>query len=362
MSLGRLGEKRLILRLRRILGEPSARTLLGIGDDAAVIEAGGRPLVVTTDAFTEWVHFRFDYISPDQVGEKILAATVSDCAAMGAAPRWVTVALAAPAETPIERIEALYGGLKRGASKYGCDIVGGDTISSLSDLTISLTAIGEPFGPRLLTRAGAEVGDDLYVTGRLGGAMAGLLLLENAPEKTLRPEFRAAALRYLAPEARIGAARVLATRFPVTALIDVSDGLSVDVHHLARESGVGFRIEKKRIPAEPSALRVAEELGVARELILHHSGEEFELLFTMPSGEEDALLDALASEAGLEAARIGTVVEEGEGVLLVDEKGEGEPLLEEGYEHFRILYPEEDGGEPPEEPTGEEENGEETAH
>jgi thiamine-monophosphate kinase len=345
MSLGEIGERNLIRRLRELLGEPSARTLVGIGDDAAVIDAAGRLLVMTTDAYTEWIHFRFDYISPDQVGEKILAATVSDCAAMGCAPRWVTIALAAPAETPFEQIEALYHGLKRGAAKYGCDIVGGDTVSTLSDLTISLTAVGEPLGARVLTRQGAEVGDDVYVTGRLGGAMAGLLLFENDPKSTLRPELRPSVLRYLAPEARLDAARVLAARFPITSLIDLSDGLSVDLYHLARESKVGFQLERDRIPAEPSALRIAEELNVSNDLIVLHGGEEFELLFTAPPGEEEALIEALRTEVDLEVTRIGMVVEEEEGVQLVDERGEGEPLPEEGYEHFRALYPEPGGEE-----------------
>jgi thiamine-monophosphate kinase len=333
MSLDEIGERAIIRRIREIVGEPSERTLLGIGDDAAVIDAGGRLLVLTTDAFTEWVHFRFDLISPDQVGEKALAATVSDCAAMGCAPRWVTVALSAPSELSIERVEEIYHGLARGAKKYGCDLVGGDTVSSMSDMTLALTAVGEPFGGRVLARSGAEVGDDVYVTGALGGPMAGLFLLQNAPELTLREEFHDSVRRYLAPEARVEAARILATRFPVTSLIDVSDGLSVDIHHLARASGVGFLLERALIPAEPSALRIAEAFDESIDLLVLHGGEEFELLFTVSPGEED-LVEAVRAETGLSVTRIGTAVDREDGIVLLDECGEGEPLEEIGYEHF----------------------------
>jgi thiamine-monophosphate kinase len=318
MSLGDLGERGLIDRIRDLVGPPGPRTLIGIGDDAA-----------------EWVHFRFDFISPDQLGEKVVAATVSDCAAMGCAPLWVTVALAAPEEMTAERIEELYVGLRRGAGKYGCDLVGGDTIAAMSDLTLSLTAVGEPFGGRVLTRSGAEVGDDVFVTGRLGGATAGLLLLENAPELTIREEFRASVLRYLSPEARVAPARVLASRFPVSSLIDVSDGLSVDLHHLAREGRVGFRIERALVPAEASALRVAHQFEISSDAFVLHGGEEFELLFTAPPGEEEAIVETVREATGVLVTRIGSVVDEEEGVLLVDENGEEENLPERGFEHFR---------------------------
>lgn len=334
MSLEEIGERELIEELREIIGPPGEKTLLGIGDDAAVLEVGGTRLAVTTDSFSEWVHFRFDFISPDQVGEKALAATVSDCAAMGCAPRWVTVSIAAPPETQATQIRQIYHGLKRGSEKYECEIVGGDTIGTVSDLTLTLTALGEPMGGRILTRSGAETGDDLYVTGRLGGPMAGLLLLQKEPELSVEEEFRSSILRYLAPEARVDIARILAVRYPVTSLIDLSDGLSIDVHHLARESGVGFHLERAMIPVDESAFRIADRFDIPVGLFPLHGGEEFELLFTVSPGEEE-LAREIAGETGVEVTRIGTVVPADEGVLLFDEEEEGEPLPEQGYEHFR---------------------------
>ncbi|MFH1277945.1 MAG: thiamine-phosphate kinase [Candidatus Eisenbacteria bacterium] len=340
MSLRETGERGLIEELRRMFEKTGERTLLGIGDDAAVVDAGGRLLVITTDSFTEWHHFRWDFISPDQTGEKALNATVSDCAAMGCAPLWVTVSLAAPAETQTERIMEIFIGLKRGAERHRCDIVGGDTVASTSDLVLTLTAVGEPFGERVITRSGAGVGDDLFVTGRLGGPMAGLLLLRHEPSLSLEEEFRPSVMRFLAPEARVDAARILSRRFPVTSLIDVSDGLSVDLHHLARESGVGFHVEKANLPVESSIFAIAERLEVPPEVLALHGGEEFELLFTLPPGEEERVVRELREEAGLEVTRIGTAVPSEEGVLLVDENGEEEPLPEKGYEHFRERGPE----------------------
>jgi len=336
MSLKEIGERDLIAAIRQQFAEATGdRTLLGIGDDAAILDAGGRPLVVTTDAFAEWVHFRFDFISPDQVGAKCLAATVSDCAAMGCAPRWVTVALGAPGSTPAHRILEVYEGLRRESERYGCDLVGGDTISSVSDLSLTLTAIGEPFGERILTRSGAAVGDDLFVTGELGGPMAGLLLLESTPELTLRKELRPAVMRYVAPEARIDVARILATRFPVSSLIDLSDGLSVDLHHLARESSVGFHLERESVPILDAARLAAEVLEAPPEILPLHGGEEFELLFTLPPGEEEKVIDEVTGETGVKVTRIGTVASAEEGILLIEPDGEGSPLPEEGYEHFR---------------------------
>ncbi len=291
--------------------------------------------MITTDAFTEWFHFRIDQISPDQIGAKALTATVSDCAAMGCQPLWVTVALAVPADTSAERVEGIALGMKEAAERYGCDIVGGDTIQAMSDLSLSLTAVGAPFGERVLLRSGARVGDELWVTGSLGGARAGQLLLEKAPRLTLEKEFRESVLRFLQPEARISVARILATAYPVTSMIDLSDGLSVDAHHLARESGVGIRIEKKKIPTLSSAQKVVGALGIDPVELALNSGEEFELLFTLPPGEGKDLPARIQKEAALPVTRIGVVVPAEEGVALADKDGNRTPLVEAGYEHFR---------------------------
>lgn len=334
MSLDDIGERDLIDEIRRMFETAGPRTLIGIGDDAAVIDVGGRLLCITTDTFTEWVHFRWDFISPFQMGAKALNATVSDCAAMGCAPRWITISLAAPGGTQIGRVRGLYEGMKDAAGRHGCDIVGGDTVSTLSDLCLSLTAVGEPFGARVLTRTGAEIGDDVFVTGTLGGPTAGLLLLRHEPELTLQDEFRFSVMRFLEPEARVAAARVLAGRFPVTSMIDISDGFSVDLHHLAKESGVGFHIDRGNFPVDPSVFAVADELRIPADLMVLHGGEEFELLFTLAPGEDERVVRELRDEAGLEVTRVGTVVPEDEGVLLMDETGEGQPIVEHGYEHF----------------------------
>ena len=327
-------ERGLIASFRERFGETGERTILGIGDDAAVIRTGKDRLVITTDSFAEWVHFRVDHIAPDQLGEKMVAATVSDCAAMGCAPRWITVSLAMAAETPAHRIQQIYDGLKRGCEKYGCDLVGGDTIRAMSDLCVTLTAVGEPWGERILTRSGAMEGDDLYVTGRLGGPMAALLLLQHAPERSTEAMFRGAMFRYLKPEARVAEGRLLAEKLGASAAIDLSDGLSIDIHHLAGESALGFHVQREAVPILPSAIAVAETLEVPADLLALHGGEEFELLFTLDPGREEEVY-AVFDEAGLTPpTRIGMAVPQEEGLMLIDKKGEGEPLIEAGFEHF----------------------------
>lgn len=342
MTLEKIGEKELIQEIQKIIGKPGERTPLGIGDDAAIIEPSGKKMVITTDAFTEWVHFRMDHIAPDQLGAKVMAATVSDCAAMGCAPRWVTVAIAAPEETPVNRVMGIYHGLVRAARLYGCDLVGGDTIRSFSDLSLTLTAVGEPFGDRIITRSTARVGDDLYVSGQLGGAMAGFILLDRSPELSLEKKYSPSMMRYLAPEARVELSRLVTAHLPVTAMIDVSDGLSVELHHLRRESGVGFHINPGDLPVLPSAIEVASDLDVPLEALVFQGGEEFELLFTVSPDYGDEVIDTIQREAAIEVTRIGTVVPEEEGILLLDPDGTGIPLTEEGFEHF--------GGEKPADP------------
>ncbi|MBN1825124.1 MAG: thiamine-phosphate kinase [Candidatus Eisenbacteria bacterium] len=334
MNAAEFSERGLIASFRELFAETSERTLLGIGDDAAVLRTGSPTLVITTDAFSEWVHFRVDHIAPDQLGEKMVTATVSDCAAMGCVPRWLTVALAAPSETPAHRIHSIYEGLKRGCERYDCDLVGGDTVRAMSDLCVSLTAVGEPCGESVLTRSGAAEGDDLYVTGRLGGPAAAILLLREAPERSTEEAFREAMFRFLHPEARIAEGRLLATRLGASSAIDISDGLSADVAHLAEESRVGFRVEREELPVLPSALAVAEALQVPGELFALHGGEEFELLFTLDPGREEEVYAAF-DEAGLPVpTRIGAAAAAEDGILLVDRRGDGEPLIDSGFDHF----------------------------
>ncbi len=334
MSDEKLNERELITSFREQFSNTGKETLLGIGDDAAVVRPTKPSLVITTDAFTEWVHFRVDHIAPDQLGAKVFTATVSDCAAMGCAPKWVTVALATPDETPAHRIHQIYSGFRVAADRYQCDLVGGDTVRSMSDMTLSLTAIGEPFGERILTRSGVEEGDDLYVTGRLGGPAAALLLFEHAPDLTVQKRFHTSMFRFFEPEARVDIARILVTSLPVSALIDLSDGLSVDLHHLARESGVGFRVERELVPVLPSVNLVAAKMDVPPELIPLHGGEEFELLFTASPGREEQVIESITGKTGVEVTRIGIAVSADEGVLLVDGEGNEEPFREAGYEHF----------------------------
>ncbi len=334
MTLEKLGERSLIREIEKILGNPGDHTIVGIGDDAAILRAGDRPLVMTTDSFAEWVHFRTDHISPDQLGAKVMAATVSDCAAMGCIPKWVTVSVAAPEETEVELILSFYHGIRSAADRYKCDVVGGDTIRTMSDMMFTLTAVGEAVGPHILTRSGAKVGDDLFVTGMLGGPGAALVLLDKDPKLSLDKKYREAMERYLAPEARVDVTRILAEKFPITSMIDISDGLATEVHHIGRESGVGIHVESGTVPVLPAALEVAADLDVPIEALIFHGGEEFELLFTAPPGLDEEIVEAVSMEIPVAVTRIGTIVPAEEEIMLVHPEGGIELLTEDGYEHF----------------------------
>jgi thiamine-monophosphate kinase len=302
MDLGDLGELGFIERLRGRL--PSGRAVVGPGDDAAVVPVtSGASLTVTTDALVEGVHFRWDWSSPSDVGWKALAVNVSDLAAMGAEPRWAVLALAAPPQTRVDVLDGVYEGLAQACATYGVELVGGDTVRAPL-VVVTLTAIGELDGPAM-TRNGARPGDVLAVTGPLGASAAGYQSLVDG-----RTEPRSCIEAHRRPKARVREGVALRRSGVVHAAIDISDGLSSDLHRLAEASGVGALIEPGRIPLAPGVSDPALALW----------GEDHELLVALP---EDAL-----EAAGSPLHAIGRVVEEG--VWL----GEGVPLGGGPWRHF----------------------------
>jgi thiamine-monophosphate kinase len=261
---------------------------IGIGDDAAIVDIpAGERLVVSTDASVENVHFRREWLSAEEIGGRATAAALSDLAAMAARPRGLLLALALPADWRCD-VDGLARGVGRVASAAGCPIVGGN-ITLAAELSLTLTVLGSTIRP--LERAGVIVGDDIYVTGRLGGPGAALRswLADRPPE----PEHRA---RFASPAPRIREAHWLAAR-GAHAAIDISDGLLADAAHLARASGVSIVLDERDIPCM---------LGVS-VYDACVSGEEYELLVAVP---HDVRVDAPAFEREfqLPITRIGTVV------------------------------------------------------
>jgi thiamine-monophosphate kinase len=330
MSLSSAGEFGLIARWQRQLaGRAGVR--LGIGDDAAVLDALNLPLV-TCDALVEEVHFRRAWSTPRQIGRKAVAVNVSDIVAMGGRPVAAFVALAAPPQTSIEFLDDLYGGLEDAAAAYSLTIAGGDLTRTPSMLTLALTVVGEAAQP--VTRAGARPGDVLIVTGTLGDAAAGLALLQN-PALEMAPAARDFLLRrHCEPVARRREMEAaLTVPNAVRAALDLSDGLAGDAAHMAERSGVPLEIEAARLPISAPCRAAAAAMGQNALDWALSGGEDYELLLCVRAESAAAVLAAIEATS-TPATLIGRCVARGaEGVLLLHEDGRRE-AAPRAFQHF----------------------------
>ncbi|MEM1118059.1 MAG: thiamine-phosphate kinase [Bacteroidota bacterium] len=344
-----VGEFGLIDRLRDRLGEAAAAADLieGIGDDAAVYRVGSagsdgpsRVHVVTTDALVEGVHFDRTYVPLRALGWKALATNVSDVCAMNARPRFATVALGLPNNLSVEGAEALYTGMAQACERYGLAVVGGDTTAS-ARLTLSVTVIGEAPEADVAYRRGAQPGDLLCVTGDLGSAAAGLQVLisgkdamtdgdgaADAPPQPDLAEFAYVVERQLMPQARLDRVQQWAEAgVRPTSLIDVSDGLASETHHLSQAGTVGAVIDGGLLPVHVQTALAAERFDARPEAYVLYGGEDYELLFTIPEAEASKL----ATDT---YAVVGQIVEPDEGVTLRLPDGNRVPLSGGGYKHY----------------------------
>jgi thiamine-monophosphate kinase len=296
---------------RRFTASP--RVLVGPGHDAAVVAFDGREVVLKTDTVVDGVDFRLAECGPQAAGRKALVVTVSDLAAMAAVPRACVVSAVLPRGVSFETFDGLAEGLALGAAETGCEVVGGDTSVADGPLVLTVSAIGEPGPHGIVRRSGARPGDELSVTGPLGGSLLGRHL-------TFTPR--------LAEAAALAAARV------PHAMMDISDGLSTDLARLCAMSGVGADIEAARVPIHPDAVRA----GGPRTPLEHalHDGEDFELLLAHAPLDE-ATRAALAAQ-GVTLWRIGKATgARGEVRIVVD--GRATPLAPGGYDHLARRTP-----------------------
>lgn len=326
------GEFRLIDRIRARVEAPSPPEV-GIGDDAAVLACGPGEILLTTDAFVDGVHFDRQIATWPQIGSRMVTAAVSDVAAMGGEPRHLVVSLCIPSGFALSAFDGLADGIMASCKTYGVSLVGGDTVRTSGPLVASLALTGSAPGKPIL-RSGARQGDVLAVTGRLGGSLAGLMLLRSGrPLDGVQSLVR----RHLEPLARVQEGRILAESGLVTAMIDVSDGVSSEAHHLAESSSVGIAIESEKLPLAEGLTDRARDLGNGPVEIALESGEEFELLFTLSSQdlqEIDRLFQCVKEKTGTEIHAIGEVRPHAEGVVLVHADGSRQPLPPKGYDHF----------------------------
>lgn len=330
--------------INRIRAQAARRTALqndllcGIGDDAAIVrERDGRALLVTTDLLVEDVDFQLAYAPPRWLGHKALAVSLSDIAAMGAAPRYSLLTLGIPEK--LQDTEDFWTAFLDGyfalAEQHGVALIGGDISSMPERLTIDSIVLGECRAGTALRRSGARAGDGIYLTGSIGASAAGLkLLLLGAQVYENRDDEVQAALRaHLKPEPRVAFGRRLGARGLAHAMIDVSDGLAQDLAHLCNESGVGAMLDFDAVPIAAEVTLVVEDQADAFNLAVS-GGEDYELLFTA-SGEDEGGLLEISRACHLRLTRIGEIME-GPGSLWLRRDGKTEPLAVRGYDHFAV--------------------------
>lgn len=327
MKLSEAGELSLLEILRKRFGKKSSAIVLGIGDDAAVIRPQKAHMLLTTDMMVEGVHFDLSWTTPFQLGFKLVSVNVSDIYAMGGNPKFLLLNFSAGKDTTLEFFSKFFDGIETAMKRYGVSLIGGD-ISSSEKIVLSATVTG--YAKKFLGRRGARAGDRIYVTGHTGDAACGLALMKTIRKKIAIEQGRKQKFplpwdivsplieRHLMPVARDPQRFLKAA----TAMIDISDGLMLDISRLCRESNVGALVYAEKIPLSNELKKVSEYLGLSPFDLACGGGEDYELLFTAPAGKK------------VNAYCIGEVIKTG--VFLIDEKGHKRKASIKGYQHFKI--------------------------
>lgn len=337
-EIASIGEFGLIKRLTEKFPLKNESTLVGVGDDAAVLDYKDKQTLVTTDLLLEGVHFDLVYVPLKHLGYKAAVVNFSDIYAMNGQPKQITVSLGVSKRFSIEDLEELYAGIQLACDKYGVDLVGGDTSASLTGLTISITCIGEGEKDKVVFRKGAKPNDLICVTGDLGSAYMGLQLLERekivfSGNENVQPDFEGKDYilqRQLKPEARKDIVEALAKAGIVPgSMMDISDGLSSELMHICSQSKVGCRIYEDKIPISYQAAAMAEEMNMSIVTAALNGGEDYELLFTVSIDDYDKVL---AMEG---VGIVGHITKEELGLFLVGREGEELELKAQGWNSLK---------------------------
>lgn len=328
------GEFGLIKHLTEKFKIENPSTLKGVGDDAAVLSYENKKVLVTTDLLLEGIHFDLVYVPLMHLGYKAAVVNFSDIYAMNGTPKQITVSIGVSKRFSVEDLEHLYAGIQMACTKYGVDLIGGDTSASLTGLAISVTCIGEADEDKIVYRNGAKENDLICVTGNLGSAYMGLQLLERekvvfGANSEAQPDFENRDYilqRQLKPEARKDIVELLAEKGVVpTSMMDISDGLSSELLHICTQSNVGCRVYEDKIPINIQAVIMAEELNMSIVTAALNGGEDYELLFTVSLEDYDKIV-------GMEGvAMVGHITKPALGLQLVGREGDEIELRAQGW-------------------------------
>ena len=326
-TLADAGEFEFIKTIRNMMPKEGGNIVRSIGDDCLVIESFKDNLLLgTTDTFVEGIHFKLEYSTFPQIGQRCMAASVSDIAAMSGNPVYSLVSLSMPGDMQYNNAIDLFSGLQNTAKLYGCPIVGGETTSTTGPVTITVTVLGKIERDRMILRSGAGAGDSIYVTGSIGDAMAGLMAIERKAKG-----FNRIKSKFQSPEAFVTLSRALNKLYNITAMIDTSDGLATDLSNICHESVCGAEIYEDMLPFSDEFRRFSKKYGIDMTDLGISSGEEFELLFT----SNDVTISEKFQLMNHNITHIGKIVESSHGIKLYRKNKNVEPVLSKGYEHFK---------------------------
>ena len=333
MDIKEIGELRLIQRIADNYKSSHSSIVTGIGDDAAALKVSEQNILLTTcDLLLENVHFNLNFTDSYQLGRKSLAVNLSDIAAMGGIPRFFLVSLALPPHLSVEFIDDLYCGMTNLANEFDTKLVGGDTNASPDRLMINITLLGEINPDHLLTRSGAQAGDSIFVTGTLGDAALGFFLLELDQNMNRTYSHNTLTYRHLSPYPRIKEGRSIAENRLASAMIDISDGLLIDLSRILKLSKLGATIYITQLPLSKEFKQFHGKLKHNKIDFALNGGEDYELLFTAPPAREKELL-RLGHTLGIPINKIGEV-NSSEELVILDQNQEPYFIDEQGYDHF----------------------------
>jgi thiamine-monophosphate kinase len=328
-----IGELKLIQRIADNYRSSLSSIVTGIGDDAAALKISENNILLTTcDLLLEDVHFNLNFTDSYQLGRKSLAVNLSDIAAMGGTPLFFLVSLALPPHLPIEFIDDLYRGMTDLADEFDTKLVGGDTNTSPDKLMINITLLGEANPDHLLKRSGAQVGDSIFVTGTLGDAALGFFILEFDKNMNRPYSHNTLTYKHLSPYPRIKEGISIAENRLASAMIDISDGLLIDLRRILTLSKLGATIYIPQLPLSKEFKQYQGKLKHNKIDFALKGGEDYELLFTSPQNKEKELLK-LGQTLGVPINKIGEV-NSSEELVILDQNHKSYPIDDQGYDHF----------------------------